>query len=566
MEENKCQALISINISGLQNTHLKKEKPNDQTQNKPYKMNKLGVPIIFALATIALLSTCKKDDDTNSNGKQNIPELTTVEATAITQTTARSGGNIIDDGGASVTARGVCWSTNQNPTTSDNKTEDGTGVGSFTSSLSGLELNTTYYVRAYATNSEGTAYGNAVSFKTLEAIALPGLTTTDVTAITRTTAVSGGNITDDGGAPVTARGICWSKNENPTTSDSKTEDGTGTGSFTSNITGLEPNTTYYARAYATNETGTAYGDQQIFTTAAPLSWGINNFTQDHGLAGHIVKSIAVDESNNIWAGTNSGLSKFDGVSWTSYTEADGIALTGIQALSFDPDGNLWIGTWENGLFKFDGQTWINYSEDDGLFSNRVYSIYADNSSNIWIGTKNNHLTIFDGSSFNSFAVNPQTDPDGNIVGHIHAIYADHDENMWVGSCYTGLSMYDGDSWTNYINNLNSFINAIYCTSEGHIWVGQSPLGAFSYANGNWENYPESETMIQFVYAVSEDANGNVWIGGRDGVSVLQENTWEYISAEDGLINTTINTLVGDHEGSVWVGGPDGLSQIYKLED
>lgn len=178
----------------------------------------------------------------------------------------------------------------------------------------------------------------------------------------------------------------------------------------------------------------------------------------------------------------------------------------------------------------------------------------------------NHITVFDGTGFDSFAVNPQTNPDGAIVGHIHAICADHNDNIWVGSCYTGLSMYNNNIWTDYVNNLSSFINAIYCSSEGDVWIGHSPLGAFRYSKGSWHNYPEREAKIQFVYAVGEDANGNIWIGGRDGVSVFHENTWGFINSEDGLINPVINTLAGDNEGNIWVGGPNGLSKIVKLEN
>ena len=157
---------------------------------------------------------CEKDDP------KSIAQLTTTGVTEITQTTAVAGGNITNDGGANVVARGVCWSTGQSPTINDSKTSNGSGVGSFSSSITGLEPNTTYFVRAYATNSEGTSYGKAITFKTLEAIELPTLTTTEVAEITLTTAVSGGNISDDGGAPVTARGVCWSTNETPTIADS----------------------------------------------------------------------------------------------------------------------------------------------------------------------------------------------------------------------------------------------------------------------------------------------------------------------------------------------------------
>jgi uncharacterized protein (TIGR02145 family) len=193
-----------------------------------------------------------------------VPVLTTTDITSITQTTAVSGGNITDEKGGSVTARGVCWSTSENPTTSDNKTTDGTGTGIYASSLTGLAGNTTYYLRAYATNSAGTQYGNQESFKTSPL--MPALSTETVTSINFTYCSSGGNISDDGGAPVTVRGVCWSTSENPTTSDSKTDNGSGTGSFVSSVSELTAGTTYFIRAYAINSVGTQYGNQVSFTT------------------------------------------------------------------------------------------------------------------------------------------------------------------------------------------------------------------------------------------------------------------------------------------------------------
>ncbi|MCK4664529.1 MAG: hypothetical protein KAT68_16795 [Bacteroidales bacterium] len=195
-----------------------------------------------------------------------LPTVTTTTINDITVNSAVSGGNVTDDGGATVTAKGVCWSTSSNPTLSDNLTNDGSGTGVFTSNITGLSASTTYYVRAYATNSAGTSYGNQLNFTTFTGITTPTLTTTAISAITENSAVSGGNISYNGGATITARGVCWSTTQNPTISDAFTTDGTGTGSFTSNITGLTANSTYYVRAYATNSTGTAYGNQLEFTT------------------------------------------------------------------------------------------------------------------------------------------------------------------------------------------------------------------------------------------------------------------------------------------------------------
>ncbi|MFH1159494.1 MAG: FISUMP domain-containing protein [bacterium] len=195
-----------------------------------------------------------------------VPSVITNNVTNITQTTAKSGGNVTSDGGASVTARGVCWSTSSNPTTANSHTINGMGIGSFVSTLSGLTANMTYYVRAYATNSVGTGYGNQIVFLTLPSPVIPIVTTASVTNIAATSVTSGGNVISDGGTLVTARGVCWSTSSNPTIDSSHTIDGSGIGIFVSELTGLSPNTLYHIRAYATNSVGTGYGSEVTFTS------------------------------------------------------------------------------------------------------------------------------------------------------------------------------------------------------------------------------------------------------------------------------------------------------------
>jgi hypothetical protein len=154
--------------------------------------------VLLSISFLSILQSCKK--------KPTPPVVTTANVSGITQTSVVSGGNVTNDGGAEVTARGVCWSTIQNPTTSSSKTVDGTGSGAFTSNISGLVANTNYYIRAYATNSEGTSYGNEVTFAT-NPILLATLTTAEVISITTMFAVSGGEITSDGGGTITTRGF-----------------------------------------------------------------------------------------------------------------------------------------------------------------------------------------------------------------------------------------------------------------------------------------------------------------------------------------------------------------------
>ena len=196
-----------------------------------------------------------------------VPTLVTTDASGITQTTVTSGGTIGNDGGAIVTERGIVFGTSSNPTTSDTKVTSGSGTGSFNVIITALTPNTTYYIRSYAINSAGTGYGNNITFQTTVP-AVPSLTTRELLNITNTTATGGGSITNDGGSSITAKGICWGISPNPTTADSKTTDGTGTTTFTSFITGLSANFTYFVRAYATNSTGTGYGNQQTFTTSS----------------------------------------------------------------------------------------------------------------------------------------------------------------------------------------------------------------------------------------------------------------------------------------------------------
>ncbi|MGE0079380.1 MAG: DNA/RNA non-specific endonuclease [Bacteroidales bacterium] len=216
---------------------------------------KSAIKVMFL--ALLLLGSCKKDDNST-------PSVTTSEVVSIESTSAVSGGTIKDDGGAKIQEKGVCWSTSEEPTIADSRTSDGTGSDDFVSEITGLTAGVTYHVRAYATNSEGTAYGSDIAFTT--SVTVPTLTTVAVTSIAKTSAVSGGSISFDGGSSITAKGVCWSTTSNPTIADSKTSDGTGAGSFSSTMASLTMNTTYYVRAYATNSEGTAYGNEVSFTT------------------------------------------------------------------------------------------------------------------------------------------------------------------------------------------------------------------------------------------------------------------------------------------------------------
>lgn len=214
----------------------------------------------FVCGVLLFIEGCEEDK---------VPTLTTVAVSDIKPQSATSGGIITDDGNSDIIVRGVCWSTKKSPKAEGTRTTDGYGTGTFVSNVNNLAANTVYYLRAYATNAIGTAYGNEITFTTSQ-ITVPSITTASITGITQTSAVSGGNISSDGGAEVTDRGICWSIDANPTTDDSKISNGTGTGNFSCNISGLSGNTIYRVRAYATNSIGTSYGNEIAFSTSPML--------------------------------------------------------------------------------------------------------------------------------------------------------------------------------------------------------------------------------------------------------------------------------------------------------
>ncbi len=197
------------------------------------------------------------------------PTVTTQEVTAIGTTAATGNGTITALGTSALTAHGVCWNTTGAPTLADSSTDEGGAAapGAFTSTMTGLSPNTTYYVRAYATNTSGTAYGNEVSFTTAAGVIAPTASTQTASGVGSTTATLNGTVNAHGTdttvifeyGTTTAYGTTATADQSPVT-------GTTDTAASVTLTGLAPGTTYHCRVVATSTEGTTYGGDVTFTT------------------------------------------------------------------------------------------------------------------------------------------------------------------------------------------------------------------------------------------------------------------------------------------------------------
>ena len=194
------------------------------------------------------------------------PTLTTEAVTNITETSATLNGTIdVTSENCEVpnnTEQGFVYSTEIQPTLEDTQVNvNGTNIST---TIEGLTPNTTYYVRAFLTNNFGDFYGEEVSFTTVAGQII--INTLQITDISTNSAVSGGEILSDGNASILSRGVCWNTNSNPTIDDSYVNNNSDNTSYQCLIDGLLANTEYYIRAFATNEFGTYYGNELIFST------------------------------------------------------------------------------------------------------------------------------------------------------------------------------------------------------------------------------------------------------------------------------------------------------------
>ncbi len=400
--------------------------------------------IFFAFILSITFIACNPKSD-----PQLPPVLTTTAATSISSASALTGGNITSNGGADVLTSGVCWSTTIDPTISDNKTTTTSAVsGTFTSTITGLKASTTYFVRAYATNSAGTGYGNVVQFTTL-APTIPELTTT-ISSINQTIAIGGGDITSDGGLTITSRGLCWSLKSGPTIANNKSSDGSGSGSFISSITGLIYGKIYYARAYAINSKGIAYGNEIKFYTSTETvtdtdgniyhtiiigkqTWMVENLKTTKYNDGTTIANIT---DNTSWAGLTTGA-----YCWYSNSNSEKDSYGGLYNWYAVNTGKLAPKGWHIPT-SADWTTLVSLVQNDlgysGSNGKALASQWEWASAKTWAGLTSNLLIGNDlgNNNYSGFSALPGSSRTSGNFG-----YNQLDANFWSSTSYSSTDAY-----------------------------------------------------------------------------------------------------------------------------
>jgi ligand-binding sensor domain-containing protein len=293
--------------------------------------------------------------------------------------------------------------------------------------------------------------------------------------------------------------------------------------------------------------GTEYGgvskyDGKTFT----------HFTDKEGLCHVHVLSSLEDKSGNLWFGTyGGGVSKYDGKSFTHFTVNEGLNNNAVNSILEDKAGNLWFGT-EGGVSKFDGKNFIHFTEKEGLSNNFVWSIAEDENGNMWFGTDGG-VSKYNGKTFSHYTVR-----EGLSNNKVWSILVDKSGNLWFGTYGGGVSKFDGKTFTHFTGREGLSNNKIMSSLEdksGNLWFGTNGGGVSKYDGKKFTHYTKKNGLsFDVVWSIYEDSARNIWFGTYGGgVSKYDGKLFNNYTDKEGLSNTMVFSILEDKTGNLWFG-------------
>jgi ligand-binding sensor domain-containing protein len=280
-----------------------------------------------------------------------------------------------------------------------------------------------------------------------------------------------------------------------------------------------------------------------------------------GIPGSIVRLAKFDPSGNLWVAARwpfwgeGGISKFDGVKWTAYSNVDSWMPSDIvNSVAFGQNGITWIGT-DSGLIRFDGTNAQLFNMNNAPFpSNNIFSIEIDGAGNIWFISKSvstiAHAVIkYDGTNWTIY----NSSNSGIPYFDITTLGIDQNNNVWVGTWALGIARFNGSTWTVYNNSNSGFnggeVSGFAFAANGDVWVTSSGSGIYKFSNNVWQNVPALPGNHSYS-TVEIHPNGTLWFGTYGGLLVESDGN-SFTSYPYG---NHLYTIDFDNSGNVWTGG------------
>lgn len=291
-----------------------------------------------------------------------------------------------------------------------------------------------------------------------------------------------------------------------------------------------------------------------------------HYTTANGLInGNSVESMLEDRRGNIWFAGDQGLTYYDGVRFIHFTTQEGLISNRVWCLLEDSQGNLWIGS-NKGVSRYDGHNFTHFTTKEGLSGNHVLSILEDSRGDMWFGTGGQGVNRYDGKSFVHF-----TTKEGLPFGIVRSIIEDSRGKIWFGTYGEGVSCYDPgkDSIALFTTNEGLASNAVTIImedSQGHLWFSVGGGPAVTHYDGvNFTHFTTKEGMSSnTILSMLEDSGGNLWFGTiAGGVSCYNRSRFEYFTERNGLITNPIRSMLEDSRGNMWFGTFGGGVTQYE---
>ena len=312
----------------------------------------------------------------------------------------------------------------------------------------------------------------------------------------------------------------------------------------------------------------------IICSTSVFAQEYTHFTEAEGLVNNSVNCLTIADNQNVWFGTNNGVSMFDGTNWMSYTVdvAPDMIDNRITAIYASSTGEIWIGT-DYGINVFNGDSWSTYTEEDGLGDNRVSYINEDANGVIWVAEKDG-LSKFNGSTWTSFG-----SQDGLPFGGLNYITFDSTNDLWLANSIFGMIHFDGTEFTTYNTSsglVSNVVRAIAIDENDNKWIGTAQgLTVFNATNEVVDHHtmmlllPEPDTLNPVV-DVKLDSQGNVWTGVYvdylvtvGGVAAWNGSTWTGFTDDGELIGPVVRALAIDATDAIWVATSTGVTKISE---